>query len=188
MGNADRQLESLAWPSPSTPRLRPSAKNVATRKRRPSTQPTSPGCRPVHIPRDEIEDYEGRLEYWEARSETAMVVCEPTTRFHKQPSHQLAGLTRLIAASRGSVIHAYGTTDLGRFDARGKFKALMQADRILYLHPPPPEELTPRVDVDRDDLPDVALEVDYSTDVRGASCRVSASPSPVPRRQVCGHR
>ncbi len=125
-----------------------------------------PGCRAVHIPRNEIEDYEGRLEYWEARTETAMVVCEPTTRFHEQPSHQLAGLTRLIAASRGSVIQAYGTTDLGRFDARGKFKALMQADQILYLHPPPPEELTPRVDVDRDDLPDVVLEVDYSTDVR----------------------
>ena len=42
----------------------------------------------------------------------------------------------------------------------------MQADQILYLHPSPPEELTPRVDVDRDDLPDVILEVDYSTDVR----------------------
>ncbi len=125
-----------------------------------------PGCRAVDIPRDEIEDYEGRIEYWEARTETAMVVCEPTTRFHEQPSHQLAGLTRLIAAARGSVIQAYGTTDLGRLDARGKFKVLMQADQILYLHPPPPEELTPRVDVDRDDLPEVVLEVDYSTDVR----------------------
>ena len=50
-----------------------------------------PGCRAIHIPRSEIEDYEGRLEYWEARTETAMVVCEPTTRFHEQPSHQLAG-------------------------------------------------------------------------------------------------
>ena len=125
-----------------------------------------PGCRAIHIPRSEIEDYEGRLEYWEARTETAMVVCEATTRFHEQPSHQLAGLTRLIAASRGSLIQAYGTTALGKFDDQGRFKAFMQADQILYLHPSPPEELTPRVDVDRDDLPDVILEVDYSTDVR----------------------
>ncbi len=125
-----------------------------------------PGCMAIRIPCDEIEDFEGRLEYWEARTETAMVVCEPTTRFHEQPSHQLAGLTRLIAASRGSLIQAYGTTALGKFDDQGRFKVFMQADQILYLHPPPPEELTPWVDVDGDDLPDVILEVDYSTDVR----------------------
>ena len=42
----------------------------------------------------------------------------------------------------------------------------MQADQILYLHPPSAEELAPKVDVDGGDLPDVVLEVDYSTDVR----------------------
>lgn len=144
--------------------------SAPTERREPETAPLDagdfPGCRAVHIPRDEIEDHEGRLEYWEARTETAMVVREPTTRFHEQPSHQLAGLARLIAAARGSLIQAYGTTDLVRFDTRGKPHVLMQADQILYLRPPPPEELTPKVDVDGGDLPDVVLEVDYSTDVR----------------------
>ena len=146
-----------------------SASLAGAQRRDPDTAPLDPadfpGCRAVHVPRDEIEDYEGRLEYWEARTETAMVVCE-TTRFHEQPSHQLAGLARLIAASRGSVIQACGTTALGKFDDRGRFEVLMQADQILYLDPPPAEELTPRVDVDRHDLPDVVLEVDHSTDAR----------------------
>ena len=53
-----------------------------------------------------------------------------------------------------------------RFNTRGKPRVLMQADQIVYLHPPSAEELGPRVDVDGDHLPDVVLEVDYSTDVR----------------------
>ena len=124
-----------------------------------------PGCQAVHIPKEEIEDYDGRVEYWEARTETAMV-CEPTTSHHERPSHRLARLAGLIAASRGAPIEALGTADLVRFDDRGKFRVVMQADQILYLHPPAAGELNPRVNVDGDDLPDVILEVDYSTDVR----------------------
>lgn len=125
-----------------------------------------PGCRPLRIPREAIEDYEGRVEYWEARTETAMVVREPTTSYHERPSHRLSRLAGFIAAARGSAIEAYGTTDLVRFDARGKPRVLIQADQILYLHPPSPEELQPRVDIDGGSLPDVVLEVDYSTNVR----------------------
>ena len=125
-----------------------------------------PGCRAVQIPREDIEDYDGRVEYWEARTATAMVVCEPTSPYHEGPSHWLAGLTALLAASRGSPIRAFGTSDLVRFDVRGKPRVLMQADQIVYLHPPSAEELGARVDVDGDHLPDVVLEVDYSTDVR----------------------
>ncbi len=125
-----------------------------------------PGCRAVRIAPKEIEDHEGRVEYWEARTGTAMVVCEPTSTYHEQPAQRLAGLTALIAASRGSPISAYGTADLVRVEPGGKPRVLMQADQILYLHPPSAEELGPRVDVDGDRLPDVVLEVDYSTDVR----------------------
>ncbi len=125
-----------------------------------------PGCRAVQIAPREIEDHEGRVEYWEARTGTAMVVCEPTSTYHEQPAHRLAALTALIAASRGSPISAYGTSDLVRFYPGGELRVLMQADQILYLQPPSAEELGPRVDVDGDDLPDIVLEVDYSTDVR----------------------
>ena len=33
--------------------------------------PEFPGCRPIRLTRDGLEDFEGRLEYWEADSETA---------------------------------------------------------------------------------------------------------------------
>ena len=125
-----------------------------------------PGCLAVRIAPEEIEDYDGRVEYWEARTATAMVVCEPTSTYHERPSQRLARLAGLIAASRGSAVETFGTSDLVRFNARGKPRVLMQADQIVYLHPPSAEELGPRVDVDGDHLPDVVLEVDYSTDVR----------------------
>ena len=35
---------------------------------------TFPGCRPVTIRRDEIETWEGRLEYWDADTETAWIL------------------------------------------------------------------------------------------------------------------
>ena len=91
-----------------------------------------PGCRAVRIASEDIEDHEGRLEYWEARTATAMVVCEPTTVYHERPGHRLAGLAERIAVSRGSPIAAFGTADLVRFDTRGKPRVLMQADQILY--------------------------------------------------------
>lgn len=132
-----------------------------------------PGCRAVHIPKDELDDYEGRLEYWEARTETAMVLCEPVTTWHEQPSQRLARLTERIAASRGSPIETFGCCDLVRFDESGAREALMQADQVVYLHPlttPVTEE--PAVDVDGAARPDIVLEVDYSTDVRRGKLRL----------------
>ena len=125
-----------------------------------------PGCRAVRISQEELEDYDGRLEYWEACTGTAMVLCEPTSTHHEEPSQRLAALASLIAASRGSAIRTYGTTDLVRLDARGKPRVLMQADQIVYVRPPFAAELGPWVDVDDKRLPDVVLEVDHSTDVR----------------------
>ncbi len=124
-----------------------------------------PGCEAVRIPREKIEDHEGRVEYWDSRTETAMVVCE-TTLFHERPSQRLARLAERIAASSGSLIETFGTTDLVRFFASGKMRVLMQADQIVYVNPPAAVGLSPRVDVDGGDLPDVVLEVDHSTDVR----------------------
>ena len=124
-----------------------------------------PGCQVVEIPRAKIEEHEGRVEYWDSRTETAMVVCE-TTLFHERPSQRLARLVERIAASSGSLIETFGTTDLVRFFAGGTTKVLMQADQIVYVNPPPAVGMTPRVDVDGVDLPDVVLEVDYSTDAR----------------------
>ena len=131
-----------------------------------------PGCQAVRIRCEDIEDYDGRLEYWEARTETAMVVCEPTTVYHERPSQRLARLAERIAASRGSPIETFGAADLVRFKSGGKRKVLMQADQILYLHPLEVSGLGPWVDVDGDELPDVTVEVDYSTDARVRKLRL----------------
>ena len=130
-----------------------------------------PGCEAVHISPEEIEEYDGRVEYWEARTGTAMVLRETTTH-HEEPSQRLAALAALIAAARGSAIETYGTSALVRFDARFKPRVLMQGDQIVYVRPPFAADLGPRVDVDDERLPDVVLEVDHSTDVRVRKLRL----------------
>ena len=127
--------------------------------------PEFPGCKPVRIPRDKVETYDGRLEFWDARTETAWV-CEPTSPYHEQPSQTLAALTHAIAGG-GSPIKCYGAMDLLVRDDRDRKRWIMQADQSVYLHPrrahlPGPSAMV----VDENDFPDVVLEVDYSTDVR----------------------
>ena len=120
----------------------------------------------MHLPRHEVETYDGRLEFWDARTETAWV-CEPTSPYHEQPSQTLAALLHAVAAVRGSPIKCYGAMDLLVRNARGGRRWIMQADQSVYLHPrrahlPGPSAMV----VGENDFPDVVLEVDYSTDVR----------------------
>ena len=86
-----------------------------------------PGCKPVRIPRDEVETYDGRLEFRDARTETAWV-CGPTSPYHEQPSQTLAALTHAIAGVRGSPVKCYGAMDLLVRDDRGHKRWIMQAD------------------------------------------------------------
>ncbi len=134
---------------------------------RPRTQPPAfPGCKPVHLPRAQIATFEGRLEYWDAATETAWI-CEPTTPYHERPSRLLTRFSERIAGVRGSPIESYGSMDLLLRDAHGEPRRIMQADESVYLHPaqarlPGPAAMV----VGEDDFPDVVLEVDNTTDVR----------------------
>ena len=124
-----------------------------------------PGCRPVYISRDDIADYEGRFEFWDADTETAMV-CEPTSYYHERPLHRLAKLADRIAAARGAPIEAVGHTDLLLRNLRGERQRIMQADQILFLRPVQTIPRGKAIEVGMDALPDVVLEVDNTTDVR----------------------
>lgn len=124
-----------------------------------------PGCRPVRIARDEIADYDGRFEYWDADAEEAMV-CEPTSPYHEQSSVRLARMADRIAATAGIDIEVLGTSDLLLRDAEGKRHRIMQADQIVYTRPVRTRPLGHAVEVDADEIPDVVLEVDLTTDVR----------------------
>ena len=126
-----------------------------------------PGCEPMRLTRDEIDAFEGRLEFWDARAETAWVVREPTSPVHERPGQALATLVDRIAAVRGSPIISYGAMDLLQRAPDGAPRRIMQADQSVYLRPkrvvlPGPRAMI----VGEHALPNVVLEVDHTTDVR----------------------
>lgn len=124
-----------------------------------------PGCCPLPLLRDRFHDFEGRLEYWDARTETAWVVSD-VYGIHEGTSRRLPHLAERIASVRGAPIVSYGSVTLLVRDAEGRPERAMEADETLYLHPhraaTPGESLI----VGEHDFPDVVLEVDYTTDVR----------------------
>ena len=140
--------------------------------RRPLDLADFPGCRAVRLSDEELDDYEGRIEYWESRSSTAVVIAEGTTAYHEIPSRGLAGLIREIALARGSEILALGSTSLVQFDEDGVREVLVQADETFTLDGPAPRGKV--IDVVIGPLPDVILEVDHTTDVRRRKLEVYA--------------
>ena len=137
-----------------------------------------PGCESFHLPANEIDHYEGRLEFWDGATETAWKVPETPIQ-HERPSRKLTQMSERWAMLRGSPISSYGSSDLVRLDAAGGKRWLMQADEVLYLHPDRVRLEGPAIDVDADPLPDVVLEVDHTTDVRRRKlgiCKESGFP------------
>ena len=135
-------------------------------KRRTEKALEFPGCHPVRIPRDRIDDDEIRIEYWDADTEIAMICDPPVSYHHERPASRLARLADRIAAARGAPIEAGGHTDLLVRNARGERQRIMQADQILFLRPAQTAPMGNAVEVSTDALPDVVLEVDNTTDVR----------------------
>ena len=125
-----------------------------------------PDCRSVYIPRDEIADYDGRYEFWDADTESALMVRSPTSPYHERPSMRLARMTDRIAATWGSGIEVLGTSDLLLRDAEGNRHRVLQADQIVYVRPVSKRPIGHAVEVEAGELPDVVLEVDLTTDVR----------------------
>ena len=125
---------------------------------------------------DQLRRYDGRLEVWDAESETAWMVREPTSPTHESPSQGLAGLVERIAAVRGSSIKCYGSMDLLRRDARGNPRRIMQADQTVYLRPWLAELVgADAMVVGEHNYPDVVLEVDHTTDVRRGKLKLYES-------------
>ena len=125
-----------------------------------------PGCESFHLPANELDGYEGRLEFWDGVTGTACKVCEPTSIQHEQPTSQLVQMATRFEILRGSRTVCLGSSDLVRRDDSGRKRWLMQADQVLYLHPDWIRLQGPAIDVEADPLPEVVLEVDHTTDVR----------------------
>ena len=131
----------------------------------PPTAADFPGCRPVRLPREELDDSEIRLEYWDTVSETAWI-CDPVSSYHEDPTRCLGRLAERIAQVRGAPVKCLGSTDLTERDADGEPRLIMQADELVYLHPTRARLPVPVLTIGEQDLPDVVLEVDHTTDVR----------------------
>ena len=121
-----------------------------------------PGCESFHLPESELEHYQYRLEFWDGDTETAWKVCEPTSIEHEGPSRRLVQMAGQFQMLRGSRIACFGSADLLRVDAAGRKRWLMQADEVLYLRPDRVRLQGPAIEVERDPLPEVVLEVDHS--------------------------
>ena len=120
-----------------------------------------------HLPAAQLETYEGRLEFWDRSTQTALMVREPTSPYHERPSQLLAALAERIAAVRGKPIRCFGTMDLTLLGKDGRPARMMQADQSLYLHPGRANIVGPSaMVVGQNHYPDVVLEVDRTTDVR----------------------
>ena len=138
----------------------------AAQRPAPRPAPEFPGCRAVTITREAIATYEGRYEFWDAETETAWMVREPTGAAHEQPSQRLARLGGMIADARGAPIECFGSTDLERRDAQGRRQRIMQADQAVYVYPRRTWWPAGAIVVGEHPYPDVILEVDHTTDVR----------------------
>ena len=133
------------------------------------------GCEAFPLTRGEYSRHEGRLEVWDAETETAWRV-RSTTAAHESPAEGLVGLVERIAAVRGSPIRCYGSTDLLVRDAEGEPRRVMQADQVVYLYPSRVDLLgSPAMVVGEHPFPDVVLEVDHTTDVRRGKLRLYES-------------
>ena len=144
------------------------------RRRKAGTYPTTPrgrpefpGCRSFTLKCDEVGTYEGRFEFWDAATETAWVVRDPTSAIHESPSHRIPALCEVIASVRGSAIECFGAMDLELLDGHGERHRILQADQSVYLYPGRARLPDTRgMVVGEHDFPDVVLEVDHTTDVR----------------------
>ena len=128
--------------------------------------PRFPGCRSFQLTRDAVDHYDGRFEYWDAATETAWVVAEPTSGTHEKPSRRLSALGEVIASLRGGPIECRGSVDLIRDAEQRERRRIMQADEVAYLYPARARIPEDGLVIGEHHLPDVVLEVDHTTDVR----------------------
>ncbi len=124
-----------------------------------------PGCQRISLPLDRFEDFDDRIEYWDARTGTAWVVADKYG-VHEGTSRRLPHLAERIASVRGTPIVSYGSVTLLVRDAGGRPRRAMEADETLYLHPTRAATPEKSLIIGENDFPDVVLEVDHTTDVR----------------------
>ena len=136
-----------------------------------------PNCDQVPMTWPQLLRHDGRIEYWDARFNTAWVLRDGATFTHEAPCSVLAELLSRLSQERGARVRCYGHAFLMVRDLRGKPSKIMCADQTIYLNPRTFRSATDSdaVVIGSDPLPDVVLEVDHTTDVRRAKLGLYAA-------------
>ena len=124
-----------------------------------------PGCRAIRLSDDELDEFEGKIEYWDARNQIA-ILAEGASSHHEYGAQRFAACVKMIAMRRGSPIDLIGGVWLVVRSEDGERLRLLAADQVAYVHPAENRPTGPEIVHGVNALPDVLLEVDYSTDVR----------------------
>ena len=123
-----------------------------------------PGCEAVRMSAQQLADFDRHIEYWDEQSGVAWMVRETTVE-HERPGFRLAVLVHRIGQARGAPIVSYGTTRLEDHTRPGDHR-VMEPDQAVFLDAARAAALRSPVLMEAGDGPDVALEVDHTTDVR----------------------
>ena len=123
-----------------------------------------PGCETVSMNAEQFASCDRHIECWDARRGLAWIVPEATVE-HERPKSRLAVLVYRLAEIRGSAMECCGTVSLHDRDADGDVW-VMEADQTIYLDASRAWALRSPVLVRQGEAPDVALEVDHTTDAR----------------------
>ena len=124
-----------------------------------------PGCRAVHLSREDYEEYNGRVELWDAPTETALV-CEENSPYHERSSVRLSQLIHRIEEIAGVRIEVLGASDLLKRDSGGNRLRVVEPDQVIFMRPMMNKQVGGAFELDHDEIPDVVLEVDLTTDIR----------------------
>ena len=112
----------------------------------------------------QYEAHEGRVEFFDSRVEIARIVREPA----HAPHERLVELLTRIAQMRGSPIKSLGATEIRWAEAGSGEHRSIHPYQMLFLHPARTRgQISWHLDGEEDPVPDMVVEVDTTTDVRG---------------------
>ena len=129
-------------------------------------------CRMTLYEYDNLDD-DWKVEFFDSEAGLAWTLREPPTAEHEEPARTLGQLVARIAMVRGSPIKCLGETQLRLLDPDSRQVRSMHPDELLFLDRDRREGLrSGYLQVGEQHHPDVVLEVDHTTDVRGGKLKL----------------
>lgn len=131
------------------------------------------GCHTRTMTLAEYEAYEGRIEFFDSGAGIACIANEAAHMPHERTLNMLGLLVDRIALVRGSPIVLCGALEIRRMLPSGLTRHI-QPDQLIYLDPAALDRVGSQYLTAGEDepKPDVVVEVDSTTDVRGSRLKL----------------